>query len=83
MRFAKNCLKNGNYSKLFPLNNPKHGMKVRDPLKYQIKRANTERYKGSSIIYMQKLLNDDYRRRKKEMKEFNNELNNPQVNYVI
>ena len=83
MRFAKNCLKNGNYSKLFPLNNPKHGMKVRDPLKYQIKRANTERYKGSSIIYMQKLLNDDYRRRKKEMKEFNNELNNSQVNYVI
>ena len=58
-------------------------MKVRDPLKYQIKRANTERYKGSSIIYMQKLLNDDYRRRKKEMKEFNNELNNSQVNYVI
>ena len=29
MRFAKNCLKNENYSKLFPLSNPKHGMNER------------------------------------------------------
>ena len=93
IRFAKNCLKNENYSKLFPLNNPKHGMKVRDPLKYQIKKANTERYKGSSIIYMQRLLNEDHKKRKREMKNLNNELsrskklkanNSPylQVNYV-
>ena len=32
MRFAKNCLKNENFSKIFPLNNIRHGMKVRDPL---------------------------------------------------
>ena len=55
------------------LNNPKHGMKVRDPLKYQIKKASTERYKGSSIIYMKKLLNEDHRKRKREMNNLNND----------
>ena len=91
MRFAKNCLKNENYSKLFPLNNTKHGMKVRDPLKYQIKKANTERYKGSSVIYMQRLLNEDHKKRKREMNSLNIELSGSkklktspyfQVNYV-
>ena len=92
-RFAKNCLKNENFSKLFPLNNPKHGMKVRDPLKYQIRKANTERFKCSSVIYMQKLLNEDYKRRRKEMNDLNNKLSSSkkwimnkspysQVNYV-
>ena len=93
MRFAKNCLKNENYSKLFPLNNPRHGMRVRDPLKYKINKANTERYKRSSIIYLQRLLNEDNKKRKKEMNDINNELSKSknwkmnkspfsQVNYV-
>ena len=74
MRFARNCLKNENFSKLFPLNNQRHGMKVRNPLKYHIKMANTERYKTSSIPYMQKLLNDDNKKRKREISDLNNEL---------
>ena len=93
MRFAKNCLKNENFSKLFPLSNSRHGMKVRDPLKYKIKKANTERYKKSSVIYMQRLLNEDCKKRKKEMNDLNNELSKSnkwkmnkspfsQVNYV-
>ena len=93
MRFAKNCLKNENYSKLFPLNNPRHGMRVRDPLKYKINKANTERYKRSSIIYLQRLLNENNKKRKKEMNDINNELSKSknwkmnkspfsQVNYV-
>ena len=49
-------------------------MKVRDPLKYQIKKANTERYKGSSVIYMQRLLNEDHKKRKREMNSLNIEL---------
>ena len=68
-------------------------LKVRDPLKYQIKKANTERFKCSSVIYMQKLLNEDYRRRRKEMNDLNNKLSTSkkwimkkspysQVNYV-
>ena len=43
MRFARNCLKNENFSKLFPLNKQRHGMKLRNPLNYHIKMANTER----------------------------------------
>ena len=66
-------------------------MKVRDPLKYQIKKANTERYKGSSVIYMQRLLNEDHKKRKREMNSLNIELSGSkklktspyfQVNYV-
>ena len=49
-------------------------MEVRNPLKYQIKKANTERYKNSSIPYMQRLLNDDSKKRKREMIDLNMEL---------
>ena len=74
MKFAKNCLKNGNFSKLFPLNSQGHAMQVRNPLKYQINKANTERYKNSSIPYMQRLLNYDHQKRKREMSDLNTEL---------
>ena len=49
LRFATNCLKSENFSKLFSLNNQKHGMTVRNPLKYKVKKANTERFKVSSL----------------------------------
>ena len=52
-------------------------MKVRNPLKYQIKKANTERYKNSSIPYMQRLLNGDSQKRKREMSDLNMELSKP------
>ena len=82
LRFAKNCLKNENFSKLFPLNNQKHEMTVRNPLKYQIKKANTERLKVSTIPYMQRMLNDDVKKRKKEMMDLNNELNKSKTRKV-
>ena len=69
LRFVKNSLKNANFSKLFPLKKFDHVMSVRNPLKYQINKANTERYKKSSIPYLQGLLNKDYAERKAE---FNN-----------
>ena len=94
LRFAKNCLKNGNFLKLFPLNNQKHEMIKRNPLKYWVKKANTQRLKVSTIPYMQRILNDDVKKRKKDMMDINNELSksktrklennskNLQVNYV-
>ena len=82
LRFAKNCLKNENFSKLFPLNNQKHGMTVRNPLKYQIKKANTERLKVSTIPYMQRMLNDNDKKRKKDMMDLNNELNKSKTRKV-
>ncbi len=43
--------------------------------KYVVKRANTERLKKSSIPYMQKLLNVEDRKRKIELDDLNNQLN--------
>ena len=74
LRFAKNCLNNQNFSKLFPHNSQKHVMKVRNPLRYRVNKANTERYKCSTIPYMQRLLNDDNKKRKKEMNDLAVEL---------
>ena len=69
LRFVKNSLKNANFSKLFPLKKIKHVMSVRNPLKYQMNKANTERYKKSSIPYLQGLLNKDYAKRKAEVND--------------
>ena len=69
-------------------------MIVRNPLKYKIKKANTERLRVSSITYLQRVLNDNFEKRKKDMKNLNIELKksktrkkeansqNLQVNYV-
>ena len=57
-------------------------MKVRHPLKYQVNKANTERYKCSTIPYMQRLLNDDSRKRKRDMDDLNNELSKPKKKKV-
>ena len=66
----------------------------RNPLKYQVKKANTQRLKVSTIPYMQRILNDEVNKRKKDMMDINNELSksktrklennskNLQVNYV-
>ena len=69
LRFVKNCLKNSNFSKLFPLKKINHVMSVRNPLKYYINKANTERYKKSTIPYLQGLLNKDYVKRKAELND--------------
>ena len=94
LRFAKNCLNNSNFSKLFPKNESKHGMSKRNSSKFFVKRSNTERLKKSSIPFMQKQLNDDIKKRKYEIENLQRELveakrvkkiNNPslvRVNYV-
>ena len=69
LRFVKNSLKNANFSKLFPLKKIKHVMSVRNPLKYQMNKANTERYKKLTIPYLQGFLNKDYVIRKAEFND--------------
>ena len=69
LKFAKNCLKNENFSKLFPLKKINHAMNVRNPDKYVVKRANTERFKRSTIPYLQRQLNLENRERKMELKK--------------
>ena len=57
-----------NFSKLFPLNYARHQMKKRNHEKYVVTNANTERYKKSAVPFLQRLLNDDYRKQKKDLK---------------
>ena len=57
LKFAKNCLKNSNFSKLFPSKKMNHAMKVRNPDKYVVTNANTERLRKSTVIYLQRILN--------------------------
>ena len=69
LRFVKNCLKNANFAKLFPLKKVDHVMRVRNPLKYCVNKASTERYNKSTIPYLQRLLNKENLKRKAELKD--------------
>ena len=61
LRFAKQCLKNEKMSGMFPTN-PGYNSKVRYSEKYQVKFAKNNRLKDSSIPYLQRLLNEDFRK---------------------
>ena len=69
LRFVKNSLKNLNFSKLFPLKEMKHVMNVRNPLKYHVNKASTERYRKSTIPYLQRQLNREHLKRKADFKQ--------------
>ena len=57
--FALKSTKNPRTKKMFPVNEKTHTMKSRKPEKFKVFHANTSRYQNSSIIYMQKLLNEN------------------------
>ena len=44
-------------------------MNVRNPFKYHVNKANTERYRRSTIPYLQRQLNSDVLKRKCEFKD--------------
>ena len=58
---CKKWNKNNNLNDLIPENDKIHKMKTRAVEKYKVQHANTERFKKSSIIAMQKMLNHDTR----------------------
>ena len=60
LKFAKGCLTDKHMKNMFPLN-----MKRRNHEKFQVNHARTSRYKDSTIIYMQKLLNMDSEKNRK------------------
>ena len=69
LRFVKNSLKNANFLKLFPLKKANHLMDARNPIKYHVSKANTERYRRTTIPYLQRQLNSDVLKRKLELKD--------------
>ena len=58
-KFANNGIMNNTLKDLFPLNEKKHIMNNRNQEKYKVNFANTNRLKNSSVITMQKLLNEE------------------------
>ena len=52
LKFAKSCLAEKHMKKIFPLNKSKSHHE-----KFKVNRARTSRYKNSTVIHMQKLLN--------------------------
>ena len=59
LNFAKKCVKNPKTTHMFPQNRKEHHMKTRMSERFKVFHANTERYRKSSIIYMQNLLNEN------------------------
>ena len=59
LKFAKNCLKNEKMKTLFPLASKRHNMDTRLKEKFKVHKAKTERYRRSSIPFLQNLLNQD------------------------
>ena len=55
--FAKNCIKNGKMSHIFPLN--PNITNTRNPEKFHVQPARTERLARYAIPYMQRLLNEN------------------------
>ena len=58
LRFAKSCLRHDRMRSMFPMKRTSHSMNKRNTEKFKINKAITNRYKNSSIPYMQRLLND-------------------------
>ena len=65
LKFAKNCLKHTKTKEMFPERNKIHSMGIRNPEKYEVAHANTERLKDSAIPYMQRLLNKNEEKTRK------------------
>ena len=58
LSFAKRSLADGHFTDLFKKRKPSN-IKTRNSEYYEVSHANTERFKNSPIITMQKLFNED------------------------
>ena len=52
----------------FPEKEKSHLMNLRNTEKYEVFRANTDRMRESSVIYMQNLLNSDHKTKQEELR---------------
>ena len=63
--FAKKCKKHPKLKDMFPKNVKEKNMNTRNMEIYRVQHANTKRCQQYPIIYMQKLLNEDEKIRKR------------------
>ena len=67
LNFAKRSLKLEHFSKLFPLNESDHLMRKRNPERFVVNASNTERHRRSALPFLQRLLNEDYSKQRKDL----------------
>ena len=63
-RFAKSSIENGKLHNFFKERETTHPMELRDPDLYRTTKAHTERFRNSSILAMQRILNEKHREQK-------------------
>ena len=68
LNLAKNSIKNETMTNFFPEKEKSHLMNLRNTEKYEVFRANTDRMRESSVIYMQNLLNSDHKAKQEELR---------------
>ena len=68
LSFAKKCLKHEKFSNMFPKNLSDATMKIRNREKYFVNQARTERFKNSSIPFLQRKLNESAKQERKQLK---------------
>ena len=59
LKYGKQCTTLEQTKELFPLKKKHHSMQTRKDEKYEVVSANTERYKNSTVPYLQRLLNKE------------------------
>ena len=69
LSFAKKSLRKDSFSSVFPLNENVHQMKTRNPDKYVIKNGNTDRMRRSAVPFLQRLLNEDNNKQRKDLRK--------------
>ena len=68
LSFAKKCLKHERFSDMFPKNVNGSNIKIRNRESYYVKQAKTERFKNSSIPFLQRKLNENAKNERKQLK---------------
>ena len=67
LNFAKKCLKHEKFSDLFP-RNLSNSTKIRNREEYYVNHSKTERFKNSSIPFLQRKLNESSKNERKQLK---------------
>ena len=68
LRFAKKCLGNEKVANIFPIKKQNHKMKKRKVEKFKVNKGRTTRYRKSTVPFMQKLLNDEFEKKRQFLK---------------
>ena len=59
IKYGKKCLKLEQTKDLFPVQQLTHNMNTRNSKRYKEHRSNTERYRMSTVPYLQRILNSE------------------------